>query len=210
MTAHPLDPLSADELRAAVELLRRECAVGEHDRIVTVTLAEPPKAAVLVGEATGREAFAVVFDPASGETREAVLSLTSETVVSWRLVPGVQPAFTLGEVEEATAAVKADAGFREALAARGVTDLELVHVEIWPFGDLAPEEERELRLGWTPVWIRHDREDNPYAHPVRGLHAVVDLRAMRGRPDRGSRRRADPGRRPGTTPPPRSGRFATT
>ena len=45
--------------------------------------------------------------------------------------------------------------------------------------DLAPEQERSLRLVWTPVWIRHYADDNPYAHPVRGLHAVLDLRAMK-------------------------------
>jgi primary-amine oxidase len=178
---HPLDPLSVGELRAAVSLLRTEYGVGEAHRIVTVTLAEPAKNAVKrfrPGEAVEREALAVVYEPRTGETHEAVLSLTSSTVISWRLVPDVEPPVILSEVEEGIAAVKADPAFREALAARGITDLELVHVELWPFGDLAPEEERHLRLAWTPVWIRHHPDDNPYAHPVRGLHAVLDLRAM--------------------------------
>ena len=86
-----------------------------------------------------REAFAVVYEPESGETHEAVVSLTSGEVVSWRHVPGVEPPVILSEVEEGIAAVKADPAFREALAERGVTDLDLVHIELWPFGDLAPE-----------------------------------------------------------------------
>lgn len=178
---HPLDPLTADELRTAVELLRTECGVGDAHRIVSVTLNEPPKADVLAfdpGAPLDREAFAVTYDPVAGQVHEAVLSLTSRTVLSWRVVPGAQPPVILSEVEEGIAAVKADPAFRAALTARGVEDLELVHVELWPFGDFAPEGERHLRLAWTPVWIRHHPDDNPYAHPVRGLHAVIDLQTM--------------------------------
>ena len=151
-------------------------------RLVSVTLAEPPKDAVRAfrpGDACEREASAIVYEPASGETREILLSLTSGTVVSADVVEGVEPPVILSEVDEGIAAVKADPAFREALARRGIADVDLVHVELWPFGDLAPEEERSLRLVWTPVWVRHHADDNPYAHPVRGLHAVLDLRAMK-------------------------------
>ncbi len=181
LVPHPLDPLTADELRTAVSLLRSECGVADGHRVVTVTLAEPAKAAVRAfrpGDVIPREAFAVVYEPESGETHEAVVSLTSGEVVSWRHVPGVEPPVILSEVEEGIAAVKADPGFREALAERGVTDIDLVHIELWPFGDLAPADERHLRLVWTPVWVRQHPDDNPYAHPIRGLHAVLNLRTM--------------------------------
>ena len=144
---HPLDPLSADELRVAVELLRAECELGDDHRIVSVTLDEPPKADVLAFDPqrpTERDAFAVTYDPVAGRVQEAVLSLTSRKVRSRREVPGAQPPVILSEVEEGIAAVKADPAFRAALAARGVKDLDLLHVELWPFGDLAPEEDRHL------------------------------------------------------------------
>ena len=179
---HPLEPLSASELEGAVSLLRSACGVDVAHRLVSVTLAEPPKDAVRAfrpGDACEREASAIVYEPGRGETREILLSLTSGTVVSAEVVEGVEPPVILSEVEEGIAAVKADPVFREALARRGIADVDLVHVELWPFGDLAPEEERSLRLVWTPVWIRHHADDNPYAHPVRGLHAVLDLRAMK-------------------------------
>ena len=66
---HPLDPLSADELRVAVELLRAECELGDDHRIVSVTLEEPPKADVLAFDPqrpTERDAFAVTYDPVAG------------------------------------------------------------------------------------------------------------------------------------------------
>ncbi len=179
---HPLDPLTTDELRAAVSLLRTECGVGGGHRLVTVTLNEPTKESLRAwspGEPVEREAFAVVYDPVEGEIHEAELALGSQAVLSWRAVPGAQPPVILSEVEEGIAAVKADPAFRSALAARGLEDLELVHVELWPFGDLASENERHLRLAWTPVWVRHHRDDNPYAHPIRGLHAVLDLQTMK-------------------------------
>jgi len=178
---HPLDPLTADELGAGVDLLRTECGVGGEHRLVSVSLHEPSKENVLdwaPGDPDEREAFAVVYHPPSGRVHEAVLSLTSRTVLSWRTVEGAQPPVLLSEVDEGIAAVKADPAFRAALAARGIEDLDLLHVELWPFGDLAPEEERHLRLAWTPVWVRRHRDDNPYAHPVRGLHAVLDLQRM--------------------------------
>ena len=46
-TAHPLEPLTADEIGAAAALLRAEQGLGDSARFVFVTLHEPPKSAVL-------------------------------------------------------------------------------------------------------------------------------------------------------------------
>ena len=45
-TAHPLEPLSAEELQAAVDILRRQADLAERVLFEQVTLQEPPKALV--------------------------------------------------------------------------------------------------------------------------------------------------------------------
>ena len=45
-TPHPLDPLSADEIRTAAAILRREQGVGERWRFASIELREPSKATV--------------------------------------------------------------------------------------------------------------------------------------------------------------------
>src|SRR4051812_42713031 len=82
--AHPLAPLSADELSRAVDILRRERGLGPRVRFATVTLHEPPKSALLdysPGESLDRQVFAVLLDNEDGQTYEAIVSLTEGRTV---------------------------------------------------------------------------------------------------------------------------------
>ena len=76
---HPLEPLSAREVRRAVELLRESGKVTPTTRFVSVALREPEKG--LVHNPNGdppppREAFAVLFDNATNSCYETTVSLT--------------------------------------------------------------------------------------------------------------------------------------
>lgn len=173
----PFDPLSADEIRGAVDVLRRIQNLDESTRFVAVYLHEPPKDAVLAGLGVGnlpREAFAVLLDRTTGQTYEAVVSLSDGTVRDWRHVPGVQPAIMLDEFDEVEAGAKRSPEFVQALAARGVTDLDLVCVEPWSAGYYGEDPEGR-RLMRALVYMRFDADDNPYAHPVDLLVVVYDL-----------------------------------
>jgi primary-amine oxidase len=67
----------------------------------------------------------------------------------------------------------------EALAARGITDLDKVLIDTWAYGaHLVPEAHRGGRIGWADVWYRSQEGSSPYANPVTGLHFVVDLNRM--------------------------------
>ena len=139
--AHPLDPLTAAELRTAVDTLRSAQGLDERHRLAIVRLAEPAKDVVKAfraGDAIERTAFAVVFDRETGTTHEALVDVVAGEVRSWIEMPGVQPSVTLDEFGEAIAAVRAHDGFRAALAKRGIDDPELVHIEAWSIGDMAP------------------------------------------------------------------------
>jgi primary-amine oxidase len=181
VATHPLDPLTATELRSVIEALRRDARLGERQRYVIIRLQEPAKESLRgfrQGDPLDREAFAVVYDPERGETREAIVAVSTGEVRSLELIPGVQPQVMLDEFGGAIDAVRAHAGFKEALARRGIGDPSLVHIEAWSIGDMAPEGLEGRRLVWTPCWVKDDPADNHYAHPIRGLHAIVDLQSM--------------------------------
>ncbi len=178
---HPLDPLARDELgRAAHIALRRDGGRSEL-RVVDVSLYEPDKHEVRAwqpGVRIDRRASVVLLNRKDGSTIELVISLDEDSVVSERELEGVQPAMTGGEYYECEQLVRADPRFQEALRQRGVTEFDLVTVEAWGLGTHAEERFRDRRLAWTPCWLRGDPDDNPYAHPIDGLFAIVDLNAM--------------------------------
>jgi primary-amine oxidase len=180
--AHPLDPLTAEEIRQAAAILRRDRAVGVVGsgwRFASIDLKEPGKAALAAGEATGRDAIVVCWDRADGQAYRAVVSLAGDAVTSWEHLPGQQPNMTVDEWHECDQVLRADPALAEALARRGITDMSLVLTDMWAYGAaLVPERYRGLRIGWSDVWYRDSPDSNPYAHHVTGLHPVVDLNRM--------------------------------
>jgi primary-amine oxidase len=182
MTAHPLDPLSADEFRAATAILRREKGVAEGWRIASIELREPAKDVVrtwTTGDPLPREARVTCFDTAANAAYKALVSLTDDAVLDWTPVPGEQPNITVDEWHEAHVALIAHPDVIASLAARGITDLDLVLIDTWAYGhSLIPEQFLGRRVGWSDVWVRETPDGNPYAHPVNGLHHVVDLNTM--------------------------------
>ena len=185
ISRHLLDPLSAHEIAQAVQLLRTLGHLTATMRVISVTLHEPPKAAVLAWDAAqggecippAREVELVLYDAATGSTFEAEVSL-STLLVSWRRVPGVQPAISFAEVLEVERVVKAHPAFQEAMAKRGIPNLDLVLVDCLPAGYYGPEDAPTRRLGRPLVYVKMTPEDNGYAHPVDGLHILVDLTHM--------------------------------
>jgi primary-amine oxidase len=176
---HPLDPLTADEFRQVVAILRREKGVDERWRFASIELKEPAKAAIGNGGPVPREARAVCWDRGDGRVYKATVSLTGENVVSWEHRPGEQPNITVDEWHEADEAMRADPRVVGTLAARGITDMEKVLFDTWAYGgSLVAGRRRGLRVGWADVWYRDAEDSNPYANPVNGLHFVVDLNRM--------------------------------
>ena len=85
-TPHPLDPLSADEIRAAVAVLRRDRGVGDGWRFASIELREPAKEAVrdfAAGEPIEREADVVCWNRDDGAAYKARVSLGDDRV-DWR------------------------------------------------------------------------------------------------------------------------------
>ncbi len=182
-TSHPLDPFSADEFRATAALMLRDHGVGEGWRFNSIELLEPSKAELADYAAGGtkppRRGVVTCLDSSRNATYKAVVSLSEDTVESFDHIPGVQANFTVDEFEECDEVLRKHPDVVAALAKRGITDLELVFMDTWTYGDaVAPEKYRDRRIGWSDTWVKGEAGANPYAHPVSGLHCVIDLNTM--------------------------------
>ena len=121
ITRNPFEPLGADEIRRASEILREQRDLGPTVRFVTVALHEPPKQEVLEhdrggGPAPERAAFAVLYDRGHQQTVEAVVSLSSGMVTSWQVVEDVQPSVMLEEFFSTEEITRADPAGRRRCA----------------------------------------------------------------------------------------------
>jgi len=179
--AHPLDPLTVDEITAAVDIVRTDRQLGPRVRFVSVTLHEPAKAVVLAYPSAGpveREAFAILLDNEAGQTYEAIVSLSRRTVLSWEHIANVQPAIMLDEFLECEQACKASPEWQAAMRKRGITNFDLCMVDPWSAGNFGLEAETGRRLSRALTWVRSRPDDNGYARPVENVITVVDLHAM--------------------------------
>jgi primary-amine oxidase len=175
---HPLDPLSADEIRRTVAILRRDQGVGPGWRFGSIELREPAKQALPDGEPE-READVICWNREDGRTYKARVSLTGDRVLGWEHRPGRQGNFTMDEYYECHEALKREPRVIEALARHGVHDMDRVLIDTWAYGGLlVPESHRDRRVGWTDVWIYNEDGSNPYANPISGLHFVIDVNTL--------------------------------
>jgi primary-amine oxidase len=188
--AHPLDPLSAPEIRKVTAAVRGGPAAGPAWRFASIELDEPAKERP-AGETVPRAAVAVCWNREDGQAYRARVSLPGAgapqeagagpdaRVTSWEHLPGEQPNMTTDEWHECDEMLRAHPRVLAALAARGLTDPALALTDVWAYGaDLVPDRYQGLRIGWADVWYRGSPDGNPYAHHVTGLHPVVDLNRM--------------------------------
>lgn len=176
---HPLEPLGADEVRRAVSILRDAGKVTPTTRFVSISLHEPPKAAVFAATPTPRQAFAVLFDNGTNTAHETAIDLEKGQILSFRSLTGVQPTMTIDEQVECEQAVLNSPLFKAALKKHlGIEDTSLVMVDIWSAGNYGDEEDRTRRLARPLCFLRSDPTDNGYSRPIEGLRPVVDLNKM--------------------------------
>ncbi|MDF2509116.1 MAG: histamine oxidase, partial [Microbacterium sp.] len=176
-SAHPLDPLTADEITAARDHLVAEGRLGDTVRVAYLSLKEPEKATLGDGSpAPPRRARAILLDTATGETTDAVIDVTNGLTVSATTVDaGVgQAPVLLEEFEAIESILAADDGWRAALSARG---LEPHQVRVAPLSagifDYEGEEGRRLLRGLA--FVQHEPGDYAWGHPIDQLVAFVDM-----------------------------------
>lgn len=175
---HPLDPLDAAEIRAARDIAVRELGLPKTAKFAMIRLQEPEKSVVRSyrpGDTIERLAFVVVVDRVAGTLHDGVVSVTDDKVVEWRERPGLQAAVLMEEIEVAQRVIRADLRWRQAVQRRGIDDFAKVHIDPWMVGNFGAPEEQDRRVVASLSYYREHSGDNPYARPIEGVVAYVDL-----------------------------------
>lgn len=178
---HPLQRLSAAEIDAARSLFDRHGLLAPTTRFALLGLEEPEKHVVLGysdGDPVDRRVRAVLLDAATGAARAVVASLTRQAIDSDVEIDPVtegQPAILDEEMETVDQIVKADPAWREAMARRGITDLDLVRACPLSAGNFGLDVEKGRRVLHVLSFQQHREEDHPWAHPIDGVVAYVDV-----------------------------------
>ena len=185
---HPLDPLTADEIRAAVAAAQAHEALADKGplRFNFVTLNEPPKPALRAfaegGARPPREAEVLLLTPQSSAVYRLVVALPDGGVAEFAKLEGVQPLASPDECFLAEDIVKKDPKVQALMKERyGVEDMGRLVCDPWSVhhcGDTALTEWRgdgaPGRLIQAFLYLRDDADDNHYAHPL-DMVPVVDL-----------------------------------
>jgi primary-amine oxidase len=173
---HPLAPLTVSEAAAACRIALAS-GVGPGTRVVYCAIEEPPKEAVLGwdGRAVPREVLCVLYERPARTTWLVTVSLDDQAVASRVSAPGAQPPIMLEEWVANGEQIKADPGFRAAMARRGITDMVQVQVDPWPASNFGLDVDASgRRLARGVAYLLDGPGCNPYARPVENLVAILD------------------------------------
>ncbi|MFF5992751.1 primary-amine oxidase [Prauserella flavalba] len=177
---HPLDPMSPDEVGQVRRILVDAGLLAETVRFAFLALEEPDKADVLAftpGAPLDRRFRAILLNLTDGSSRDVVVSATRSTVdsvVDIDPVAAGQPPIIDTEFELIEDILNADEQWTSALAKRGLdpATVRAVPLSAGSYDEPGEEGRRVVRsLGFQQL---HEK-DHPWAHPVDGLVAYVDL-----------------------------------
>jgi primary-amine oxidase len=182
VASHPLDPLTAAEIDAATDIIREHFQWGEDLRVETIDIDEPSKDVVRnhsPDDPVQRIVRFNVYNRGVMGVWQGRVDLAAGKVVSKVFKPDARPMVAVEEIFLIEETVKADARVREALRRRGLLEeLEYVCVDPWTVGNFGYEIEAGRRVLNCFLWMRTFPLDNYYAHPIEGLHALVDLTTL--------------------------------
>jgi primary-amine oxidase len=179
---HPLDPLSAAEIARATAIIRTRFDWGDDLRVETIDIEEPPKDLVR-GYETGSPFPRIVrfniYQRGVMGVWQGRADLGTGEILSEHFRPEARAMVAVEEVLLIEATVKKDPRFREALRRRGLLDdVDNMCIDPWTVGNFGFEIEQGRRVLNCFVWMRNFPLDNYYAHPVEGLHALIDLSTL--------------------------------
>jgi primary-amine oxidase len=177
---HPLTPLSVDEIRAVRRIVDANGLLGADVRFVYVALDEPHKKIVLAfkpGDPIDRRARVLLLDRATGQGSDLVVSVTHERIDSQVAVDGTADGHVpiLDQEFEDIESFLLDCP--EWLAAMSKRELDPAKVRAVPLsaGVFGHEGEVGKRIVRVLAFYQYDAADLPWAHPIDGVVAYVDL-----------------------------------
>lgn len=180
-TAHPLSPLTVEEVHQTRSVVDAEGLLNEATRFSYVSLREPHKEAVLAwnaGQKLPREVSLVLTDLSTLKLYDLIVDLDQRSIVQRReinaVAEGSAPSFD-EDLEGADPIVKADQRWVEAVRKRGITDLDKVVIIGLSAGVFGYEDEVGKRIVRALAFYQAYPTDSIWAHPIGGVVAHVDL-----------------------------------
>jgi primary-amine oxidase len=176
--AHPLDPVTAAEYLAGRDIMAAAGLLADPVRFAYYGLEEPPKAEVLAATAKDRRLRAFVINTSTGESTDVVVSLPDRKVSSARrLDPNTDGQLPIldSDFTAVDEIVKADPGWRAAMARRGYHDVSQIKTCPITAGAYGPAEDDRRRMVRVLAFVRAKEHDLAWAHPIDGVAAYVDL-----------------------------------
>ncbi|MFT4212992.1 MAG: primary-amine oxidase [Microbacterium sp.] len=202
-SSHPLSSLTAAEIELVRDVALGLPDVTDRTRFAYVGLEEPDKAEVIAWEAGGplpdRRARVQLLDLVTTRSLDLVISITTAAVLSRAELDGTAGQLPIldAEFEEVGVIANESAEWVAALAARGLTVDDVVLVPL-SAGSYGLDGEAGRRILRTFAFRQDHPKDHPWAHPVDGLTAYIDV---------ADRRVIDIVDTPGFTIPDTSGNF---
>ena len=176
---HPLAPLTQTEIEQGVKILKESGRLTGNLAFSSVNLVEPPKDDVNTftsGSPTTRILRFLGVDEHTLGSFDARVNISTGEVLEVQRIASGQVPFGGRDLLQSIKITKADEGWREAVRKRGVEDLSLVQIDMWPgSGPLPADVNPTHRLARTIAFLREDKTDNGYARPLHGIIAHVDL-----------------------------------
>ncbi|KAK9454665.1 copper amine oxidase [Dipodascopsis uninucleata] len=170
---HPLDPLSAGEIKQASTIVKSTYP----DLPITfnvISLADPKKAEFLAWQADpenipkpAREVDIVAIEVGKSGVLEGLVDLTAGKVISWKHIEGVQPILTVEDLSKVERIIRTHPKVIEQCVISGIpeSDMHKVYCDPWTIG----YDERfgnERRLQQAIMFYRSDEDDSQYSHPL--------------------------------------------
>ena len=176
---HALEMTTEAEVRTVREVLAEAGMLGESVRYAFFAPDEPPKEEVLAGGPTDRRFRAVLLDLATGRSWDTVVSTDTRSIVSSRELDPPrdgQPPIIDSEFEPMEDILNADRRWTDALQKRGIDPADVRAVPL-SAGVYDYPDEVGRRMCRAFGFRQDGAKDHPWAHPVDGLVAYVDLTA---------------------------------
>lgn len=177
---NPLNPLTEDEIKSTLDVLKASGQFKPGHRFTEITLKAPPKDQVWAYALDGkpvqasRQATFVILD--GRKLIEGTVDLTSKKLIQWQPVEGAHGMVLVDDFETVQKAIVSSPEFIKAIELRGITDVSKVistplTVGYFDGKDGLKQEQRLLKV----VSYLDVGDNNYWAHPIENLVAVVDL-----------------------------------
>ncbi|MDJ0396418.1 primary-amine oxidase [Rhodococcus sp. G-MC3] len=177
---HPLSTLTADEIDIARTVLVEAGAVGDDTRFVYMALDEPDKSVVHAfetGDAIERRLRVLLLDRATGIGTDYIVSVTTHDIVEQTSLDAANDGHVPildAEFEDIESLMLNSEPWLAAMKKRSIDPAKVRAVPL-SAGVFGHEDEIGHRIVRVLAFFQEDEADLPWAHPIDGVVAYVDL-----------------------------------